>query len=525
MDSEAASSRPLGRAHDVPLAAGRTRLNRPAAILTTNTMPSLQTNFGRNISWQPAVLHVPGGETELLQLLDRHAGRHVRAVASRHAWSALCATDGVSVDLRQLNTVSVERAADGTTWATIGAGCTISRALQQLRAQSGVTLPTLGAITRQTIAGALSTATHGSGRPSLSHFPGIMRLAQYGPDGRARLVELHDGPALRAARCALGCMGIVTAVRLPCVPDYAVVHRDEGAETLAEVLAGEAEYPLQSFLLLPWSWKWYVWRRRVARAEERSAPLRRFTRRAAGAVLRDTLQHAGLKVLLAGGSPAMVRQYMKRLMPLQLRPSSAVVDRSDHVLTLAHERFRHVEMELFVPASRLALALAVSRHVLTVAAGAPAPSNQDAEARASGLDLAAARATVADAGFGDAIGALRGRYTQHYPLFCRRVLSDDTLVSMSADASEPLHTISFFTYERDLKGFEATATVLARVLRLTCDARPHWGKWFPLSLAEIEPLYPHLSEFRAQCIAADERGTFRNEFTGRVLGLPPGPVA
>ena len=490
-----------------------------------NGMPGLQTNFGHNVSWQPAALVTPTGETELLQLLDRHAGRHVRAVASRHAWSALCATDGVNVDLGQLNGVTVDRAPDGTTWATIGAGCTIGRVLDELRQQAGVTLPTVGAITRQTIAGALATGTHGSGRPSLSHFPGLIRMAQYGPDGRARLVELRDGPSLRAARCALGCMGIVTAVRMPCVAEYDVAHHDEYAATLGEVLAGEAEYPLQSFLLLPWSWTWYVWRRRVAAAGERSGALRRLARRASGAVLRDTLLHAGLKALLAGGSPRTVRRYMQRLMPLQMRPSAPVVDRGDRVLTLAHDRFRHVEMELFVPADRLPLALAVSRYVLTVAAGAGESSQRDDEARASGFDLAAARAAIADAGCEDALGSLRRRYTQHYPLFCRRVLPDDTLISMSAEAAEPMYTISFFTYERPLDGFEATAAVLARVLRAACDARPHWGKYFPLSRDEIEPLYPHLSEFRAQCVAADERGVFRNDFTARVLGLPPGPVA
>ncbi|MEZ6134963.1 MAG: hypothetical protein R3C53_08650 [Pirellulaceae bacterium] len=59
-------------------------------------------------------------------------------------------------------------------------------------------------LTEQTIAGAISTGTHGSGRHSLSHYVIGVRVARYDPQtGDAVIVDITDGDELRAARCSL----------------------------------------------------------------------------------------------------------------------------------------------------------------------------------------------------------------------------------------------------------------------------------------------------------------------------------
>jgi FAD/FMN-containing dehydrogenase len=55
--------------------------------------------------------------------------------------------------------------------------------------RSSRTLATLGAVTKQTIAGAISTGTHGSGRQSLSHFVANVRMAAYDLAGRPTIYE------------------------------------------------------------------------------------------------------------------------------------------------------------------------------------------------------------------------------------------------------------------------------------------------------------------------------------------------
>ena len=114
-------------------------------------------------------------------------------------------------------------------------------------------------ITEQTIAGAISTATHGSGRHSMSHYMAEIRAAAYDAQtGQARVFVWNDGPALWAARCALGCMGIILTVKLRCIPQYAVAENVRRHDSLNEVLAQEAEHPLQQFYLVPHAWVDYA---------------------------------------------------------------------------------------------------------------------------------------------------------------------------------------------------------------------------------------------------------------------------
>src|SRR5262249_21300099 len=150
--------------------------------------------------------------------------------------------------LRHFDRVQITRdGASGDARATVGGGTTIKRLLRELRRQN-VTMPTLGAITEQTIAGAVSTGTHGSGRPSLSHYLDQVRVAAYDPQsGRATIYTWAEGRELLAARCALGCLGIILSVRFRCVRRYFVVETLRRCQSLDDVLADERAWPLQQF--------------------------------------------------------------------------------------------------------------------------------------------------------------------------------------------------------------------------------------------------------------------------------------
>jgi len=117
--------------------------------------------------------------------------------------------------------------------------------------------------------------------------------------------------------------------------------------------------------------------------------------------------------------------------------------------------------------------------------------------------------------------ALRGSYTQHYPLFIRRLLPEDTLVSMGSSTSEPLYSISVFTYHRPEARAEYYAYCgwLARCMSALFNARLHWGKHYPLGAAEAARAYPGLDTFKRICRKLDPNGVFRNQYIVRVLGM------
>ena len=119
-------------------------------------------NFGRNQVLRPSTAYTPSDEQEVLQILDRHSGQRIRAVGRLHSWSETVLSDDVMLDLRRLNDVQLQ-SDDDQLVATVGAGCQIKHLLKELN-REGATLHSLGLITAQTIAGAISTGTHEIGR-------------------------------------------------------------------------------------------------------------------------------------------------------------------------------------------------------------------------------------------------------------------------------------------------------------------------------------------------------------------------
>jgi FAD/FMN-containing dehydrogenase len=468
-----------------------------------------QTNFGGNQTWR-ARCYVPADEQEVLKILARHADAPIRAFGGKHSWSDIAITDGVALDLSRLDQVK-PFTKDGQPFVRVGAGCRLGDLLERLHAATDRTLPTLGVILRQTIAGAISTGTHGSGRESLSHFVAGLRVAAYDMNGTPRIFEYREGDVLKAARCALGTMGVILTVDLPTVPKYKIADTLRWPKRLGDVLDMYREHPLTQFALLPYSWRLLAWERRPVGNPELGFGARFKAQffRIQNLVATDVLFHSTLKLMLRLGK-GTIKTFLA-VMPRFLTANVTRIDDSVHVLTMRHDLFRHEEMELFVPESRLGEALDLLRYATEVFADedAQAPDGTAAALRAHGL--------------AEGLTGKRGAYVHHYPFFVRRVLPEDTLLAMGSASSEPIYSVSVFTYHAPgaREGYYGFCAYLARAMNRLFDARLHWGKHFPLGETEIARLYPDLERFRAHARATDPNGVFRNAFTARVLGLPP----
>lgn len=467
-------------------------------------------NFGGNQRWQARRCR-PASEAEVLDLLARPPGDRIRALGSNHSWSDIAAGVDVSIDLSRMNSVE-PFVKDGSGFVRVGAGCTLQNLLDTLHAETDQTLPTLGAVKEQTIAGAISTGTHGSGLQSLSHFVASVRLATYDTEGRPAIRDYQDGDELKAARCGLGCMGIVVSVDLRTVPKYKVAEMVRRHETIEDLLRVYQTRPLTQFIYSPYGWKWVAWERKAVGTPP-STPMAFVTSRGFRLfypLVQDVLFHLGILASRRAGTWATTR-FLSRADTLTIREVERVDD-AERVLTVKHHYFRHEEMELFVAESKLAEAVAMLRSVTEVFAGAAGALPSEVEQRLRAVSLY------------DELLAQRGHYVHHYPFFFRRVLPEDTLVSMAASMTEPSYSISVFTYDRPgQRGqYYGFCSFLARALNRLVTARLHWGKHFPLQHADIAALYPRLETFRELCHRHDPAGVFRNSYTARVLGLAPG---
>jgi L-gulono-1,4-lactone dehydrogenase len=462
-------------------------------------------NFGHNICLRPAVYLVPADEGEVLHILATHAGRNIRAIGSLHSWSEAALSDDVLLDLRRLDSVRTERRGDEV-WATVGAGCQIKRALAELERQANVTLPSLGLITEQTIAGAISTGTHGSGKASMSHYIEKIRLATYDKRTGEPVVEtIADGDELRAARCSLGCLGVILSVSFRAPLQSMIEEHFRGYAELNDVLTAEDQYPLQQFYLIPWSWRYLAQHRREVQARRsRLAPLYR----AYWFLTIDLGLHVAILFLVRWLRSRTVMKFcLRQVLTRFVIRGWRVVDRSRSQLVMKHELFRHIEIEVFVRRSRLPEAIEFIREVLECLADRRRSPN------------AATRRALAEIGMGDHLAELSGSYAHHYPICIRRVLPDDTLISMASGGNEPSYAVSFISYARpaDREGFSAFARFLALSMARLYEARPHWGKVCPLDAATVSALYPDLARFRAVCRDFDPHWRFQNRWTTKVL--------
>lgn len=203
--------------------------------------PSLRwSNWSGSVVCEPEAVLAPADEAELAALVGRAAdeGRTIRVCGSGHSQSPLVATEGWILSLDALQGLVHADAARGE--ATLRAGTKLHEAGRLLHAH-GLALANLGDVDVQAVAGAVATGTHGTGRTLTnlsSHVVGIRAVLASGDV--VTWNDEDDPERLRAARVALGLLGVFTELRLRCVPAFRLherVLRMPVAECLEELEA------------------------------------------------------------------------------------------------------------------------------------------------------------------------------------------------------------------------------------------------------------------------------------------------
>ena len=192
-------------------------------------------NWAGNQLAIPQRVCVPRDVEELAAVIkaaDRD-GLQVKAIGSGHSFTAVGVTDGVQVRLDRL--AGLVAADESTGLVTVGAGMPLHR-LSGVLAGLGLALSNLGDIDRQTVAGALSTGTHGTGRDLGGLATQVRALQLVLADGSVVTCSAEESPELfRAARIGLGALGILATVTLQAEPAF-VLRAQERPMALPAVL-------------------------------------------------------------------------------------------------------------------------------------------------------------------------------------------------------------------------------------------------------------------------------------------------
>lgn len=398
-------------------------------------------------------------------------GRRVRPIGSGHSFTAIGRPSDVQLRLDRLDRV---RHADTTTGlVTVEAGIRL-RALNRALDALGLAMTNLGDIDEQTVSGAISTGTHGTG----ARFGGIatqvrgLELAL--PDGTTLTCSATEHPDVyAAARVGLGALGVITAVTLQTEPAYAV-HAREAGSTLDEVLERFDDDAASTDHV---EFYWFPHTRRVLTKHNTRVPLddpaglQPLSRRRAWWD-DDFLSNTVFGGLVGAGRrvPALVR-------PLARVSASALGDREfsdvSHRVFASPRRVRFEEMEYAVP-------------------------------REHGLDV-----------LRELVGAVeRSRWRVAVPVEVRVAAADDIAVSTAQGRDTLYVAVHTAVGSPDRAAYFATLEAIAGDV----GGRPHWGKLHSLVAADLRERYPRFEELLALRDRLDPGRVLGNDHLEQLLG-------
>ncbi len=426
------------------------------------------TNWAGDQACRPAEVARPRNRDELAEAVARaaEAGRTVSVAGSGHSFTEAALTDGTLVDIAALSGVIDADRASGL--VRVGGGTVLADLNEEL-SRLGLAMENLGDIDRQTIAGAISTGTHGTGARLRNISSQVEAIELVTGDGTVRELASDDTPdLLRAARVGLGALGAISAVTLRCVPAF-TLHRVDAPCPTEEVFAAFEEradandhFELFTF---PYADSALVLERN--RTDEPPRPRGRVA-----AYLNDiVLENWALEALSATGKalpraiPALSR------LAARLASGSRATDRSDRIFA-NERRVRFTEMEYGVP-------------------------------REHGPE--AARRVIE--------WVRANRYPVFFPIEMRVTAGDDALLSPSHERDTAYIAVHQYRGMEWRPYFEAVEEIMDDY-----GGRPHWGKRHFQTAETLAPRYPGWADFQAARDELDPKRTFANAYATRVLG-------
>ena len=425
-------------------------------------------NWSGSVRTTPARVETPRDEGEVVDLVTRAAaeGLRVKPVGAGHSFSAIAEAPDVQVDLRHLTGVS--RTDPSTRQVSLRAGTRL-HSIPSLLRPLGLAMANLGDIDRQTVSGAVSTGTHGTGLG----FGGIatqvvgLRLI----DGTGQVHDLTaDDPVLAGAVVGLGALGVVTELTLRCV-DAFVLRAVERPEPLEQVLDTfldrcRAEDHLE-FYWFPHTEVALTKTNTRLPGDAELAPLGRRQR-----LVDDQLLANGVY-----GLTCRLGARLPRVVPTVNRAATALVgdraftDRSHRVFTTSR-RVRFHETEWALPLEALP---EVQREIAAMIE--------------------------------------RQRLRVSFPLEFRAAAPDDLWLSTAHGRTTGYVAVHRFAGEDPGPYFRAV-----RDIALAHDGRPHWGKMHDLDHATLAASYPRMADFLALRDRLDPGRTLANPYLEQVLG-------
>lgn len=427
-------------------------------------------NWGRSASVRPVRVERPRSPEGVQRAVKaaRDQGLTVKAVGAGHSFTGIAVAPGVLLELDDMQGLVSADAESGV--VTLLAGTRLHRIPGLLRPY-GLAMENLGDVDRQSISGAISTGTHGTG----TRFGGIATqvrgLTLITADGEfLRIDESNNSELLPAAVIGLGALGIVVEVTLQCVPAFVLEAADFPAplETTLETLHEQAEqqdhlefyyHPHTDVAMLKTQM-----RRPESAKRKPLSPVAKW--------VDDTLVSNGLFGAFCAVSrvaPGVIRPFNR--LAVKVSGNAEYSDHS-HAVLIHHRNVRFREMEYAIPAEHVVDAFEEVRRLIDE----------------------------------------RG-WRIEFPIEVRFAQADDLWLSTASGRASAYIAVHRYWRVDPREYFDAVEKIMLRY-----GGRPHWGKLHSLTADQLRERYPHFDDFVALRDRLDPERVFGNRHLERILG-------
>lgn len=427
-------------------------------------------NWARSASVRPTSVErprTPEGVQRAVQAAAAH-NLQIKAVGAGHSFTGIAVAPGVLLeldDMQGLVSVDPDRAR-----VTFLAGTRLHR-IPRLLAPHGLVMENLGDIDRQSISGAISSGTHGTGARFGGLAAQVVGVTLITAQGEfLRVSDTENTEMLPAVALGLGALGILVDVTLQCVPAF-VMHAvdeplplDDVLDTLDERVSASDHFEFYWFPHTD-----VALTKRQTRLPE-STPRKPLP--TVGRWIDETLLSNGVyRMVCAAGQvlPAITPPFNR--LAVKLTGDREYTDLSHRVLTQRRNvRFR--EMEYALPAANVLPAVQAIRALITA----------------------------------------RG-WKIEFPVEVRFAAADDRWLSTAYDRASGYIAVHRYWRADPTAYFEAVERIC-----LEHGGRPHWGKLHTLNAQQLRERYPRFDDFRAVRDRLDPDRRFANRYLDRVLG-------
>ncbi len=419
-------------------------------------------NWSGSVTCEPGWYLQPSSVESMKHIMAecRSSGRTLRVAGAGHSFSALVETDDLIMSLE--NWTGVESVDYSGRSARVKGGTPLREVTEGLH-ERGTAMHNLGDINKQTLAGAMCTGTHGTGREFgvLSTQSSEMELLTPG-EGIVTCSETENPDWFKAAQVSLGALGIITEIELDIEPQYnlkMVQKPMELEECLDRLEDLKYEHRHFEFFWFPGT-EWVMTKTLdpTGQSGEGRAGINEFMENSVFGT-----------VVSVSSSASFLNPLLRKAIVWGLRNEEAVGPSHEIFPTPREVKFN--EMEYSVPAGELESALRSLKAMI----------------ERDGRDVI-------------------------FPVECRFARGDDIFLSPAHGRDSAF--LAVHKYHK--KPYESYFRACEEIF-LDHDGRPHWGKMHFLDSSDLRRRYPKWGRFQKVRGELDPEGIMLNDHLRRII--------